>query len=58
MTHLGSLIGLRIDGGDIEANVALFDMIYEQKTEIENETGLEFVLETIDDIKKAINKLQ
>lgn len=43
MTHLGSLIGLRIDGGDIEANVALFDTIYEQKAEIENETGLEFV---------------
>ena len=42
MSHIGGLLGVRVDGPSIERNVAIFDHLNSMKDEIESEVGLPF----------------
>ena len=43
MSHLGGLLGIRIDGPSIERNVAIFDHLQSMKDQIESEVKLPLV---------------
>ena len=42
MSHLGGLLGVRVNGPSVERNVAIFDHLNASKNEISSEVGLEF----------------
>ena len=43
MSHVGGLLGIRVDGPSIERNIAIFDYLKAADAEIESEVGLPFV---------------